>query len=71
MNQTLYSTFNAAILNRTLYNVTDGIDTGQVTPGYIIAALTAANATLPDDSDGNDDSGTASPGNNGGTDLAM
>ncbi|KAL5507337.1 hypothetical protein ACEPAH_6793 [Sanghuangporus vaninii] len=72
INQTLYGDYNAETLNATFDNVTNGISSGQASPGYLLATLTAANASLPDDNDGsNSGSTTASPGNSGGTDLAM
>ncbi|KAL5528495.1 hypothetical protein ACEPAF_7631 [Sanghuangporus sanghuang] len=72
VNQTLYGNYNAETLNATFDNVTNGISSGQASSGYLLATLTAANASVSDDNDSSDSgSTTASPGNSGGTDLAM
>ncbi|EJD02936.1 uncharacterized protein FOMMEDRAFT_146698 [Fomitiporia mediterranea MF3/22] len=72
VNQTLFGHFNATTLNNTFNNVSQGIQTGQVSPGYLIATLTAANASIPENGDqpGSNPS-SSDAGNSGGTDLAM
>ena len=72
VNQTLYGSFDATMLNDTSANISQAILKGQVSPGYLFATLTAANATIPEN--GDDPNAGASNSNNSNrssTDLAM
>lgn len=71
VNQTLYSQFNASLLNDSLSSINDSINTGNVSPGYLFATLTAANATVSQSSSDSDSDSTGSSSSGGDTDLAM
>lgn len=60
------------MLNNTAANVSQAISTGQISPGYLFATLTAANATIPENGDEPSSGNTgSSDSGRGGTDLAM
>lgn len=60
------------MLNSTFDSINNTISTGEVSPGYLFATLTAANASIPESGgDANTDPSSSSNSGGGGTDLAM